>query len=259
MAVLSIEHLSAGYRMRRNERLVVVSNVSVTLGSGELVCLLGPNGAGKSTLMRTVAGMQHPLSGTVRVDGKDIHRLEPIELARQLSVVLTDRVSVGMFTGYDLVALGRYPYTDWTGRLTESDHAAIESAIEAVGAEELASHYVGELSDGQRQKIMIARALAQETPIMILDEITAFLDLPNRVEVMRTLRDLAHEKNKAILLSSHDLDLSLRCADCIWLLAINGQLQTGSPNELIASGAFETIFHAKGATFDRTTGSFHFA
>jgi iron complex transport system ATP-binding protein len=258
MNTLSLEKLSAGYIRARRDPLVVVRDVSIVLRAGEMVCLLGPNGAGKSTLMRTVAGMQPPVAGHVLLNGDEIHKLPPRDLAKRLSVVLTDRVSVGMLSAYALVALGRYPYTDWTGRLTDHDHAVIRNAIQAVGAEELAGHNITELSDGERQKIMIARALAQETPVMVLDEITAFLDLPRRVEVMRILRDLAHDAKKAILLSSHDLDLALRCADTIWLLPKDGVLQSGTPRNLIDSGAFENAFPAKGATFDRTSGSFHF-
>jgi iron complex transport system ATP-binding protein len=259
MSTLTLENLSAGYIRARRDPLVVVREICITLPAGEMVCLLGPNGAGKSTLMRTVAGMQPPINGRVFLNSDDIHKLAARDLAKRLSVVLTERVSIGMLTAYALVALGRYPYTDWTGRLTEHDHAVVRSAIQAVGAESLAAHNITELSDGERQKIMIARALAQETPIMVLDEITAFLDLPRRVEVMRILRDLAHDAKKAILLSTHDLDLALRSADKIWLLPKGGAFQSGTPSELINNGAFENAFQTQGARFDRASGSFHFA
>jgi iron complex transport system ATP-binding protein len=256
MTTLTLERLSAGYSRARREPLVIVRDVSVELRAGEMVCLLGPNGAGKSTLMRTVAGMQPPVTGRVSLNGEDIHRLPARELAKRLSVVLTDRVSVGVLSAYALVALGRYPYTDWTGRLTDRDHKAVQTALQAVGAEDLASHNVIELSDGERQRIMVARSLAQETPLMLLDEITAFLDLPRRVEIMRILRDLAHITGKAILLSTHDLDLALRSADRLWLLPRNGSFQSGSPEQLVLSGAFESAFHSEGVDFDRSTGAF---
>jgi iron complex transport system ATP-binding protein len=256
MTTLNLENLSAGYGRSRRDPLVVVRDVSVELRAGEMVCLLGPNGAGKSTLMRTVAGMQPPVAGRVFLNGEDIHRLSPRELAKRLSVVLTDRVSIGVLSAYALVSLGRYPYTDWTGRLTDRDHKAVQGALQAVGADDLASRNVIELSDGERQRIMVARALAQETPLMVLDEITAFLDLPRRVEIMRILRDLAHVTGKAILLSTHDLELALRSADRLWLLPRNGAFQHGSPEELVLSGAFESAFHSEGVDFDRSTGAF---
>jgi iron complex transport system ATP-binding protein len=172
-----------------------------------------------------------------------------------MSVVLTDRVGGGLLTVYELVALGRHPYTDWTGRLTESDHAAVELAIRAVGAEALAGRYLSELSDGERQKAMVARALAQEPDVMILDEITAFLDLPRRVEIMGILRRLAHEGGRTVLLSTHDLDLALHTADTIWLVR-EGTIVAGLPEELVLDGTFESAFQSDGVCFDRERGSF---
>jgi iron complex transport system ATP-binding protein len=185
-----------------------------------------------------------------------VHELRPQVLARRLSVVLTDRVQAGALSAYGLVALGRYPYTGWTGRLTAHDEERVRTAMSAVGAEELATRSVLELSDGERQKVMIARALAQDPDLMILDEPTAFLDLPRRVEVLRLLRNLAHRKSRAILLSTHDLDLALRTADRIWVLAQGGDLRCGVPEDLVLDGAFETAFHSEGVVFDRETGSF---
>jgi iron complex transport system ATP-binding protein len=159
-------------------------------------------------------------------------------------------------SAYALVSLGRHPHTDWTGRLSEKDHDAVRSAICAVGAQELAGRNVAELSDGERQKIMIARALAQDTEVMVLDEITAFLDLPRRVEVLRILRDLARTTQRSILLSTHDLDLALRSADKIWLLPKGGPLHAGTPEELVLSGVFESAFQNEGVDFDAVAGSF---
>ncbi len=251
--ILTTHDLTIGYA--RPTR-IVAANVNVSLSGGELVCLIGPNGAGKSTLLRTLAGMQPPLNGQVRLMDDDIGGLKPQELARRLSIVLTERVSVGMLPVYELVALGRYPYTDWSGRLTPEDEAVVFRAIEAVGAVELARRQVGELSDGERQKVMIARALAQEPGLMLLDEPTAFLDLPRRVEIMRMLRELARSTGRAILLSTHDLDLALRTADRIWLMPMHGQVQVGAPEDLVLSGAFEAAFRSEGVEFDREIGSF---
>ena len=251
MTILETRNLTVGYG-----KTAVVSNVNLTLRRGELVCLLGPNGAGKSTLMRTLCAMQKPLAGDVRLEGADIHAMNTRDLARKLSVVLTERVTIGILTSYALVSLGRYPYTDWTGRLTERDHRIVRESIEAVGAEDLAARNVSELSDGERQKVMLARALAQEPALMVLDEITAFLDLPRRVDIMRILRSLAHDRGRAILLSTHDLDLALRTADKLWLLPKGGPLQTGAPEELVLNGSFERAFASEGVHFDRLQGHF---
>lgn len=256
MIVLEIQGLAIGYKSARRPVHVVADDISVTLKTGELVCLLGPNGAGKSTLMRTLAGMQPPLSGQVHLMGKPLEDLKPNELARCLAIVLTERVEAGHLSAYELVALGRYPYTDWSGRLTETDESVVRWAIEMVGAKPLAQRLVSELSDGERQKVMVARALAQEPDLMLLDEPTAFLDLPRRVEMMQTLRKLARETGRAVLLSSHDLDLALRSADKLWLLSSKGKFQVGAPEDLVLSGAFEAVFQSEGVEFDRTTGTF---
>jgi iron complex transport system ATP-binding protein len=254
--VLSTQHLTIGYHVPRQPPKVVVADIGVTLQAGELVALIGPNGAGKSTLMRTLAGMQPLLAGTITVLGADLGRLKPRDLAQRLSVVLTERVDVGILSAYALVALGRHPYTDWAGHLTSGDETVVRWALDAVGAAHLAGRYVHQLSDGERQKILIARALAQEPALMLLDEPTAFLDLPRRAEIMQMLRRLAHETGRAILLSTHDLDLALRCADTIWLLPTGGPLHVGAPEDLVLSGAFEAAFRSEGVAFDPYTGSF---
>jgi iron complex transport system ATP-binding protein len=229
--------------------------MSLVLEAGKLVCLLGPNGVGKSTLMRTLAGMQPALNGRVLLDNIALETLRPETLARILSVVLTEPVNAGLLTSYAMVALGRYPYTDWRGNLTDADEAIVRRSIEDVGAAPLAKRPVSELSDGERQKVMIARALAQEPKVMLLDEPTAFLDLPRRVEMMQILRRLAHDDGRAILLSTHDLDLALRNADVIWLM-VDGRIEVGAPEDLVLSGSFAAAFAAEGVQFDPITGSF---
>jgi iron complex transport system ATP-binding protein len=254
-SILRTENLAIGYEQKGGTR-TVADEIEVSLSGGVLVCLLGPNGAGKSTLLRTLAGMQRPLRGTVFLGEQNIHQLGARTLARQISVVLTERVNVGMLTAYALVALGRQPYTGWTGKLTATDEAVVQKALTAVSAAHLAPRFVHELSDGERQKVMIARALAQEPQLMLLDEPTAFLDLPRRVEIMGILRQLAHDQKRAILLSTHDLDLALRLADIIWLMPENGALQVGTPEDLVLSGAFARTFASTGILFDPFTGSF---
>lgn len=249
--ILNTTNLTIGY-----PKLTVAQNLNLSLLRGELVCLLGPNGAGKSTLMRTLAAMQSPLSGTVSLMGDNVHHLRQIDLATRLSVVLTDRPDTGQMSGYELVALGRHPYTGWSGRLSPEDEHIVQRALKMTGAVELAKRPVAHLSDGQRQKIMIARALAQDTPLILLDEPTAFLDLPRRVEIMRLLRQLARETDRAVLLSTHDLDLALRTADQLWLMAMGGTMQTGAPEDLILDGAFQAVFQSEGVTFDIHSGAF---
>ena len=254
--ILETKNLTIGYTHKNKVTRVVAESIDVGLEGGELVCLLGPNGAGKSTLMRTIAGMQRPLTGQVLLNGKDVTILDAKTIAKQLSVVLTERIDVGMLSTYALVALGRTPYTSWSGKLTEEDERIVQAAITAVSATDLAHRQVSHLSDGERQKVMIARALAQEPQLMILDEPTAYLDLPRRVEIMRILRNLARSQNRAILLSTHDLDLALRSADKIWFMPQEGMMQIGTPEDLVLNGTFEETFLREGVQFDAQSGSF---
>ncbi|TAF08038.1 MAG: ABC transporter ATP-binding protein [Nostocales cyanobacterium] len=256
-SILTTHNLTIGYQTSQKTIRNVASHISTTLQTGEIVCLLGPNGAGKSTLLRTLAGMQPPIAGEVKLLENDIYKLPPQELAKRLSLVLTEKIDVGMLSAYALVSMGRYPYTDWWGKLSSEDENIINWAIKSVGAVNLAQRNVSELSDGERQKIMIARALAQSPMVMLLDEPTAFLDLPRRVEIMQLLRQLARDTNQAILLSTHDLDLALRLADKIWLLGINGILHVGAPEDLILNGAFADTFRSEGVEFDIFSGEFH--
>lgn len=255
-SVLTTSDLTIGYHASYQTQVKVAQHITVELQAGELACLIGPNGAGKSTLMRTLAGMQAPLAGQIHLMGDNLSLLKPRDLARRLSIVLTERIDVGMLSAYSVVALGRYPYTGWMGELRPQDHHVIQQAIVAVGALELADRNLAELSDGERQKIMIARALAQEPAVMLLDEPTAYLDLPRRAELMTMLRRLARETGRAILLSTHDLDLALRSADRIWLMPKGSQLEVGAPEDLVLGGAFESAFRSEGVQFDAYSGSF---
>jgi iron complex transport system ATP-binding protein len=251
--VLTTQALTIGYTRPAH---TVATDLNLVLSAGEMVCLIGPNGAGKTTLMRTLAGMQPALAGQVRLLGDEVQSMPSRVLAQRLSVVLTGRVDVGMLSGYGLVALGRHPYTDWTGQLSGDDETIVRRAVQAVGAEDIAPRNVTTLSDGERQKLMIARALAQEPALMILDEPTAYLDLPRRVEIMQLLRRLARATDRAILLSTHDLDLALRNADRLWLMPKGDAIHTGAPEDLILNGTFEAAFASEGVQFDPRTGSF---
>ena len=228
--MLSIENLTVGYGQR-----ALLNEVSATLGAGELVTLVGANGAGKSTLLKVLSGDLRPLSGMVSVEGESIAGLSRQRLSRLISVVNTDRVEADALTVREVVSMGRYPYTGFFGRLADDDEAVVGDAMAATGVERFAWRNVATLSDGERQKVMIARALAQATPVILLDEPTAFLDVASRVEVLSLLASLAHERGKAVLLSSHDLPAALDLSDRLWLLPGDGTLVCDTPAALIAA------------------------
>lgn len=243
--LLEAKNLSVGYAEGAVKH-VLFENIDLELRTGELVCFMGANGIGKSSLIRTLAGLQPP------IDSKSSINIDP----KKISVVLTDRVNAVNMTAAELVTLGRYPYLDWNIKLSESDRSIIERAIEATRITHIAHKKLYELSDGQLQMAMIARALAQDTSVILLDEPTAHLDLNNRVEIMNLLRTLARNSNKAILVATHELDLALQTADLIWLAAQDKKLITGIPEDLVLNGSFDETFQFKG--FDLKTGKvFH--
>lgn len=255
MTALQTEELTIGYRRRSKDDIALARGLNLDLRKGKLVGLLGPNGIGKSTLLRTLAGLQRALAGRVTLAGDDIKTLKPPALARRLSMVLTVAPQPNLMNGYALVALGRHPHSDWLGRLTGADHRAVAWALQAVGGGDLAEKPLAQLSDGQRQKLMIARALAQEADIMLLDEPTAYLDLPRRVETMQLLKQLAQSAQRAILVSTHDLDLALRSCHQLWLMSDAG-IVTGAPEDLVLDGGLSETFGAAGIAFNERIGSF---
>ena len=208
MTAITTNRLTVGYRGHR-----VVEDISLSLPCGRLVCLLGPNGAGKSTLLRTLCGFQPPIAGTVTISGSDITTMSAAEVARLVSVVLTDRPLTSSLTAAEMVGMGRAPYTGFWGRLSDDDRRLVSEAMQTVGIAPLATRRMGQLSDGELQKVMIAKALAQHTPVIVLDEPTAFLDYPSKVAVMKTLARLAHDEGKTILMSTHDLELAAQLGD----------------------------------------------
>ncbi|MBX2965434.1 MAG: ABC transporter ATP-binding protein [Cyclobacteriaceae bacterium] len=245
-SLLKTHNLSVGYATGQP----LFSALNLSLAKGELVCFMGPNGVGKSTLLKTLAGLQPALGGTVTIDSA----VEQPE--KKLSVVLTDRITATNMTVSELIAYGRYPYLDWSLKLTPDDKAAITDAVNRTRIHYLLDKQLSQISDGQLQLAMIARALVQQTPLLLLDEPTAHLDLNNRVEIMNLLRELAHETGKGILVATHELDLALQTADLIWLAGRNNNLLTGIPEDLVLNGAFDDIFQFKG--FDLKTGKvFH--
>jgi len=249
--------LSIGYKDNRVTNLLF-ENLNLSLSPGILTCFMGPNGIGKSTLIRTLAGLQRPLSGTVEYVVKDRTQAisnSSISLARRVSVVLTDRLSTVNMNVYELVSFGRYPYLGWGTVLSDDDKEIIQRSIDHVQIQHLRDTRIFELSDGQLQMAMIARALAQDTPIVLLDEPTAHLDLNNRLEIMNLLRKLARTMNKTILVATHELDLALQTADIIWLAGLDRTIVAGIPEDLVLDGTFDKIFQFKG--FDLKTGKIH--
>lgn len=253
--VLRTRDLAVGYRTGRLRR-AVLEHVNLAVRAGELVCLLGPNGIGKSTLLHTLAKMQPALSGSVELCGADLRSITPAHLARRLGVVLTDRVAVEALPVRGIVELGRYPHSGWLGRITDRDRRVVEWAITAVGARHLAERDFNRLSDGERQRVMIARALAQEPVLLVLDEPTAFLDVPSRVELMGLLRQLTREGSLAVLVSTHDLELALRTADVVWLVMPGGKVMTGAPEDLVLAGGLGQAFEGRQIRFHPEERSF---
>jgi len=246
--------LSIGYPLKRGNKKIVYEGLDLQLLSGEVTCLLGLNGAGKSTLLRTLCGFQPPLDGEIHLMGKPLRNYSQATFSLMVGVVLTEKTNAGGISVYDLVSLGRHPYTGFFGQLKPRDKEIIENALVAVGISHKAHHFVGELSDGERQKAMIAKAFAQECPIILLDEPTAFLDVTSRIETMVLLRKLAKEQGKTILLSTHDMESAIQMGDYLWLLEKGKPMACGTPEDLILSGQFESYFKKEGILFDSSTG-----
>ena len=252
---IEIQSLSIGYPGKA-ETKVVARDINAAINQGELTCLLGANGIGKSTLLRTLSAFQPKLSGEIRIQGKDLDEYTDNELSHIIGVVLTDRLDIRNMTVRELIELGRSPYTGFWGTLGKEDKEIVEQAIARIHIEDLAHRMVQTLSDGERQKVMIAKALAQETPIIFLDEPTAFLDFPSKVEIMQLLHTLSRETNKTIFLSTHDLELALQIADKLWVMDKVHGLTVGTPEDLSLNGDLSAFFARKGIAFDMETGLF---
>ncbi len=239
-SVLITRKLSVGYG-----QLILFQDLDLKLEKGKLVCFMGPNGVGKSSLIRTLAGLQKSSSGEVTL-------LSEGDTHRQLAVVLTDRIVGSNITVGELISMGRYPYLNWAAQLNDADKAVVAEAVDMVHLSLLLDKDINELSDGQLQMAMIARALVQDTQVILMDEPTAHLDLNNRLEIMKILLQLTRTMNKSILVATHELDLALQTADEIWLAGNNKSILTGIPEDLVLNGAFDDIFRFKG--FDLRTG-----
>ena len=274
--MIELKDLTIGYAQKNNTK-VVASGINATLHSGRLTCLIGANGIGKSTLLRTLSAFQLPLSGEIFIDSESpipLSTLTDKQLSRLIGVVLTEKPDVQNMTVFELVGLGRSPYTGFWGRLNEDDKEVVKESLRLVGIESLQDRLIQTLSDGERQKTMIAKALAQQTPVIYLDEPTAFLDYPSKVEMLTLLRHLARETGKTIFLSTHDMELALQIADELWLMTAgtpssdtaespsnNGLCQNpkettliiGTPRELAANGSLSHFIDRPGLHFDPQT------
>lgn len=252
METISLQNLSTGYKHKSSVK-VVAEGINASLKGGELTCLVGVNGIGKSTLLRTLSAFIPPISGQISLMQKPLSDYTDKELAKVIGVVLTDKLDVQNLQVEELVGLGRSPYTGFWGTLTDEDKAIVQDAIRQVGITSLQHRMVQTLSDGERQKVMIAKALAQQTPIIFLDEPTAFLDYPSKVELMQLLLRLAHTMGKTVFLSTHDLEIALQLADTVWLMEPD-RLNIGTPKALQQDGSLQRAFGRQGITFDSSSG-----
>lgn len=249
---IRLEQLTIGYRDKKSVK-TVAADINASIRKGELTCLLGANGVGKSTLLRTLSAFQPKLGGRVLIGDRELDSYNDRELSRLIGVVLTEKPDLRNMTAAELVGLGRSPYTDFWGRLTADDRRIVDESLELVGISHLAQRMVDTLSDGERQKVMIAKALAQQTPVIYLDEPTAFLDFPSKVETMLLLKRISREADKTVFLSTHDLELALQIADRLWLMERGGGLSVGTPAELAQAGVLSRYVERPQVQFDRDT------
>lgn len=242
--MIQLSDFSIGYGSR-----TLLERVNTSFGKGQLTALIGRNGSGKSTLLRAIAGLNRHYTGDILIDGMDIRSLSPGNLAKSLAFVTTERTRIPNLRCEDVVAIGRAPYTNWIGRMQDIDRTIVLDAIRSVGMESYARRTMDTMSDGECQRIMIARALAQDTPVILLDEPTSFLDMPNRYELVSLLRSLAHDKGKCILFSTHELDVAMRMCDSIALVD-NGKLHHLPVEEMMRSGHIQRLFSSPDISFE---------
>ncbi len=252
--ILKAEQLSIGYKTKKVET-VIASNINFELQKGQLIGLVGANGIGKSTLLRTLIKVQPALSGRITLNDRDLKSTSNLELAKQLSIVLTEPLTSKNLSVYELVALGRHPYTNWVGNLTEEDITIVNESLDLVNIAELKDKRCYELSDGQLQKVMIARALAQDTDVIVLDEPTTHLDMYHKAYILKLLKKLTKETGKTILFSSHEIDLAIQLCDNMIVMK-NNEVICNEPCNLISDSVFESLFPKDLIAFDNTTNSF---
>ena len=252
--ILRASQISIGYSHKK-EKTTVASNIDLSLEKGKLIALIGGNGIGKSTLLKTLTGIQKPLSGTVYLNNIEIHELDSLDLAQNLSVVLTEKLPPSNLTVFELIALGRQPYTNWIGKLTDVDITKVNEAMQLTQISHLATKKHFEISDGQLQKVLVARALAQDTPLIILDEPTTHLDLLHKVALFKLLKKLTHETGKCILFSTHDIDMAIQLSDEMIIMTPE-KIEQDQPCNFITKGSFNTLFKDEHIVFDAEKGKF---
>lgn len=252
--IIKTENLTIGYSSKK-QQIVITSNINITLQRGELVGLVGANGIGKTTLLRTLTKVQPPIKGSIFINELPINKITSIELSKHLSVVLTEQPASKNLSVFELVSLGRQPYTNWIGNLSTNDYSIIENALNLTNIQHLKNKKCFELSDGQLQKVMIARALAQDTNLIVLDEPTTHLDMYHKAYILKLLKKLVKNTNKTILFSSHEIDLAIQLCDKI-LVMTNSNVILGSPNDLISKGVFNQLFPEDLIVFDQKTRTF---
>lgn len=255
MPFLQLSHVDIGYPTKKGVRMIQ-SDLNLAAHEGELIALIGKNGCGKSTLLRSIAILQPIWQGHILLNGENLSEITPKRRARLLSVVLTEQESVASFTVRELISIGRDPYTGWLGSLTEEDNRIISQAIGMTYLEGFEERNIHELSDGERQRVFIARALAQDTPVILLDEPTSHLDLPNRINILLLLQKLARETGKTIFLSTHELETAMQVADKLWLMEKEKGVTVGVPEDMVLNGSFDTVFRHPTYEFDKEYGSF---
>jgi len=255
--ILTINNLAAGYKNSGRHAVNIFKGISANAASGELIALTGKNGSGKSTLLKVLAGILQPTGGSVEINGLDLINYSRKDLARLLGYVSTEPVRVPNMTVYELVMLGRFPFSNWVGTISGNDSLVVEKAIVDCGIDRLAHRYLSEISDGERQRAMIARILAQDVSILLLDEPTAYLDLTGKYEILELLHSITR-KGKCVIYSTHDISIAISQSDKMWLMTGN-DIKEGAPEDLIITGSFEPLFHSQSVQFNTDDGSFVFS
>lgn len=249
-SIIKTEGLNVGY-----DQKVVIENVNIDALKGQTICLIGPNGAGKSTILRTLSGLLAPVDGIVYIGKENIHNVKPSVKAKFMAVVLTEKLKVDMTTAYEIVSMGRIPYTGFLGVLTDEDHKVVKECMEKVGATSLANRRFKSLSDGEKQKVLIARALAQEPELIILDEPTSHLDIKHKLEVMQILNDLACETGLTVILALHDIDIAVKACQNVLMVKAGKVVAQGRPEDIVKNDTIEKLYNIKGASYDALLGS----
>jgi iron complex transport system ATP-binding protein len=249
-SLLSTVSLDAGYGKR-----AVVHDLDLNALRGQTICLIGPNGSGKSTVLRTLAGILAPVKGTVYIGQREISRIKPADKAKQLALVLTEQLNVNMTSAREIVAMGRSPHTDFLGRLSPEDHRIVDAVLETVGALDLGERNFTSLSDGEKQKVLIARALAQDPELVILDEPTSHLDIKHKIEVIQILKRLSRERGMTVIMALHDIDIAVKNCQTLLLVKNGKVLAQGKPEDIIGENTLGELYDIEGAAFDAVTGA----